>query len=216
MPRTNARVAMLAAVSLLEERGLNHLSSGNISVRVEGGLLITPTGGHSGNMTALSLVAIDMEGRNVGPGTPSSEWPLHTSVHSAYPFIGAVVHTHADSCVALSCLRRPIPAFHYMVASFGGDDIRCADYARFGSARLAANVVAALEGRTACLMANHGMLAVGGSLDEAVNRAIKLETLARQYLMCLAGGTPVLLSAGEMSDARAVYGDYGRRRLRTV
>ena len=128
----------------------------------------------------------------------------------APPVANAVIHTHADACVALSCLRKPLPAFHYMIAGFGGDDIRCARYATFGTADLAASAVEALKDRTACLLANHGMIAMGKTLEAALNTTIKLETLARQYLMALHSGEPVLLlPPEEMARVGRRYGNYG-------
>lgn len=203
------RLAILDVVKRLEDKGFNHGSSGNVSVRTEGGVLITPTGCNSSNLTAERIVFLDAEDRVLGDGIPSSEWHMHTSILRAFPAANAVVHTHADACVALACLRKPLPAFHYMVASFGGSEVRCARYATFGTADLAASAVEALEDRTACLLANHGMIAVGKTLKAAFDTTVKLETLARQYLLTLSGGEPVLLSAEEMSRVGDRYGNYG-------
>ncbi|TKT69389.1 class II aldolase/adducin family protein [Aquamicrobium sp. LC103] len=203
------REKLLTAVKLLEDKGFNHASTGNLSCRDGDEILITPTGGNSGNLTPGRIVRLTRGGKVVGEGIPSSEWHMHTAILGAFPHANAVVHTHADACVALSCLRRPIPAFHYMVAGFGGVEIRCARYATFGTADLATSAVEALQGRTACLLANHGMIAMGKSLDAALAATIKLETLARQYLLALSAGEPVLIDEEEMSRVGARYGNYG-------
>lgn len=204
-----SRAAIVATVRQLEDRGLNHGSSGNVSLRSAGGVLITPTGCNGSTLTDEGVVLLDTQAKAVGAGAPSSEWHMHVSILHAYPGINAVIHTHADACVALSCLHKPLPAFHYMVAAFGGDDVRCARYATFGTPDLAAAAVEALRGRTACLLANHGMVAVGKTLEAAVAATIKLETLTRQYLLALQGGEPVLLDKVEMAKVRERYKTYG-------
>ena len=205
-----ARQTILDVVRTLEDKGFNHVSTGNVSCRTQGGILITPTGGNSSNITPERIVRLDDSDKVVGDGYPSSEWHMHTSILRAYPVANAVIHTHADACVALSCLRKPLPAFHYMIAGFGGDDIRCARYATFGTTDLAASAVEAIKDRTACLLANHGMIAMGKTLEAALNTTIKLETLARQYLMALHSGEPVLLlPPEEMARVGKRYGNYG-------
>lgn len=205
---TEARAALTEAVRHLSAAGLNQGSSGNVSVRLGSGALITPTGATAA-LAPHEAVRIDLDGIVDGPGIPSSEWRFHTEILRRRPEAGAVVHTHADACVALSCLRRPLPAFHYMVASFGGTDVRCADYRVFGSDALAEAALAALEGRKACLLANHGMIAFGRDLKEAVALTNKLETLARQYLLACQGGAPTILSDAEMEEVAARYQHYG-------
>jgi L-fuculose-phosphate aldolase len=209
MDDLKARQAILDVVRKLEDKGFNHVSTGNVSCRTRGGILITPTGGNSANTTPERIVHLDDNDKVVGAGVPSSEWHMHTSILRAFPVANAVVHTHADACVALSCLRKPLPAFHYMVAGFGGNDVRCARYATFGTADLAVSAVEALRDRTACLLANHGMIAMGKTLEAALNTTIKLETLARQYLTALQSGEPVLLPPEEMERVGRRYGNYG-------
>jgi L-fuculose-phosphate aldolase len=206
------RGSMLEVVALLEHRGFNHGSTGNVSCRVDGGMLITPTGGNSANLTAERIVKLGGDGAVVGSGIPSSEWHMHAAILDAFPHVQAVVHTHADSCVALSCLGKPIPAFHYMIAGFGGNTIPCADYATFGTPALAQSAVRALEGHKACLLANHGMIAVGDSLKAALDITTKLETLARQYLLACSAGEPVIIPDEEMARVREQYKGYGRVR----
>ena len=209
MPETDTRSAIVEAVRALDSKGFNHGSSGNVSQRCEGGLLITPTGARAGTLTPEAIVRIDFDGVVEGAGNASSEWRFHAEVLRRRPEIAAVVHTHADACVALSCLRKPIPAFHYMVASFGGNIVPCSRYEPFGSDRLADAAVAALDGHFACLLANHGMIAIGRSLSHAIDLTDKLETLARQYIMALRAGEPVLLEDADMAIVHERYRHYG-------
>jgi L-fuculose-phosphate aldolase len=154
-----------------------------------------------------------LDGTIVGEGVPSSEWHMHLAILNAHPAVNAVVHTHADCCVALSCLGKPIPAFHYMVASFGGSDVPCASYATFGTKKLADSAVAALANRKACLLANHGMIAAAENLQVALDLTVKLETLARQYILACQGGEPVILSDDEMARVVERYSGYGHGHL---
>ncbi len=208
------REQIVDAYITLDREGLNRGSSGNVSLRCgSDGLLISPTGIDARRITAAGIVELGLDGTARSEGIPSSEWQMHAEIYRRFPETSAIVHTHADSCVALSCQRRSIPAFHYMVAGYGGDDIRCAPYATFGSAALAACAVEALVDRSACLLANHGMIARGRDMAGAVLTAIKLETLARHYWMSLQLGEPVLLDDEEMRRVRQRYQDYGRARL---
>lgn len=209
MSTLDRRGAILTVVRRLEELGYNHGSTGNVSCRDGDGMLITPTGACGANLKPERVVRLDFAGNAEGRGVPSSEWHMHAAILGAFPWADAVIHTHADACVALSTLRRPLPAFHYMVAGFGGDDVRCASYATFGTADLALAAVEALRDRTACLLANHGMIAVGGTLEAALATTIKLETLARQFLLASSAGAPVILSQQEMTRVKARYSSYG-------
>jgi L-fuculose-phosphate aldolase len=208
MDEDTPRQAIVDTVRSLQDRGFNHGNSGNVSCRIAGGMLITATGANSTNLTPSRLVKVEDDGSAIG-GIPSSEWHMHAAILRAYPSANAVIHTHADACVALACLRKPLPSFHYMVAAFGGADVRCARYATFGTAALGETAVEALKDRTACLLANHGMIAIGKTLEAAFQTTVKLETLARQYLMALQGGEPVLLPAEEMERVGKRYGNYG-------
>jgi L-fuculose-phosphate aldolase len=204
-----AREAIVAGYRALDSSGLMHGSAGNVSARVGDTMLITPSGIDTARLTAEGLVAMSLDGRVQGAGLPSSEWRMHAGVYLRHPQAQAIVHTHADACVALACLRRDLPAFHYMVAGFGGDDVRCAAYAPFGSQRLAGLAADALEARTACLLANHGMLARGATVMAAVAATRRLETLCRQYLLALQAGEPVLLDADELREVHGRYAHYG-------
>ncbi len=209
------REALAAGYQRLARLGLNNGSAGNISVRFGDGALISPTGADGDSIRPEAFVHIALDGDTRGPGLPSSEWSMHTGIYRRYPQAQAVVHTHSDACVALSCQRKPIPAFHYMLAGFGGDDVRCATYATFGTEALARAAADALDGRTACLLANHGMICHAATVETAVGNAARLETLARQYWMSAQLGAPVVLDAQEMAVVRERYRHYGRTRLDT-
>jgi L-fuculose-phosphate aldolase len=189
--------------------GLSFGTSGNVSCRTGSGMLITRSGVSVDAVAAADVVPVALDGAVPGGMKPSSEWFMHADIYAAFPDARAVVHAHADASTALSCLGRPIPAFHYMVAGFGGDDVRCTDYATFGTPELGRLAVKALEGRTACLLGNHGMICHGASLDRALAGAIRLEALARQYLLACSAGEPRLLDAEAMRRTRERYRSYG-------
>ena len=215
MNEDEARAALVAAALDSVRLGLNSGTVGNFSLRHGAGMLITPTGITPDKMRPEQIVAMDLDGGWSGDWTPSSEWAIHARVYAARPDAGAVVHAHPDHCVALSCLRQAIPPFHYMVAGFGGTTVPCAPYACFGSLALAEAVAETLDdGFTACLMANHGMVALGADLTAALSRADKLETLARQYLLACAAGAPALLGPDDMIEVTARYRSYGQQKTR--
>jgi L-fuculose-phosphate aldolase len=214
LSEADLREALCTGCQRLSQLGLNSGSAGNISCRFEGGVLISPTGADS-DTTPTAMVAITLDGDTRSAGIPSSEWSMHTEIYRRYPQAQAIVHTHSDACVALSCQRQAIPAFHYMLASFGGDDIPCADYATFGTDALASAAADALKARNACLLANHGMICHAATVQKAVANAAKLETLARQYWMSVQLGPPVLLSTQEMTLVRERYKSYGKARMDT-
>jgi L-fuculose-phosphate aldolase len=200
------------AAQRLDGLGMMPSKSGNISVRDGEGFLITPAALPYAQMTAADIVAVDAAG-GAHPGArhrPSSEWRLHAAILGARPDFGAVVHTHSPRATALSCARRGIPPFHYMVLLAGGP-IRCAAHATFGTAALARHAVAALAGRRAVLLANHGVVACGTTLDAAATLALEVENLAGQYLDLLASGLrPVLLKKRDLAEAATQFADYGR------
>lgn len=201
---------MTAAVRRLVELGLNRGTSGNLGVRCGDGLLVTPSGIPAGAMTADMMVRLDGSGKPSGNLKPSSEWRIHRDILAARPDIGAVVHTHSTFATTLACLHRDIPPFHYMIAVAGGDSIRCAPYALFGSQALSDHALAALEGRLACLLGQHGMIALGRDLDHAIAVAEEVETLCEQYWRVLQVGEPKLLSAGQMGEVLEQFKNYGR------
>ena len=205
-----ARRRLAAAYRELGRRGFVPGSAGNVSQRTPNGMMITPSGCSAEAITHDMIVDIALDGALNGAGTPSSEWPMHAAIYRACPDAQAIVHTHSEACTALACLNQPLPAFHYMITAFGGDDVRCAPYVTFGTPELARIAVAALVGRTACLLANHGMIALAGSLDRAMSDAILLESLCRQYLLARAAGTPRLLTPAELDAARERFRSYLR------
>lgn len=203
------RSAVAAAYRVLGETGLSFAGAGNVSCRTTSGMLITRSGCTVASVTADDIVATDQSGRAIGQGKPSSEAFMHADIYQAYPEAQAIVHAHSDCCTALACLGEGLPAFHYMVLGFGGEDVRCAPYATFGTPELGRLAVEALRDRTACLLANHGMICFGHSLSDALDAAMRLETLARQYLMARSAGTPRILSKVEISASIERYKTYG-------
>jgi L-fuculose-phosphate aldolase len=194
--------------------GINQGKSGNVSVRSEdlSAMLITPSGMDYDDLTADDIVSVALkDGAAEGPLLPSSEWRMHRDIYAARPEAGAVVHTHATFSTALSCRREGIPAFHYMVAMAGGTDIRCADYATFGTQELSERMLQALDGRKACLLANHGMICLEASAKKALALAVEVETLARQYWHACQGGAPTLLSDAEMAEVLERFKSYGKQ-----
>jgi L-fuculose-phosphate aldolase len=189
-------------------------SSGNVSGRLPDGttMLITPSGADP--TAEPTLVRITLDGSVLDGGTPSSEWAMHAAVYRVRRDAAFIVHTHADACTALACLGSGLPPFHYMVVQFGGPDVRCAPYVTFGTPALADAAAAAIKGRTACLLANHGMIVCAATAPLALSRATLLETLCRQYLLALSAGKPRLLTAQEMLDAQERFKTYGPREQR--
>jgi L-fuculose-phosphate aldolase len=207
------RQAIVDACRWMNASGLNQGTSGNVSVRFGDSMLITPSATPYETMTAEMIAAMPLGGRgekSSGPLKPSSEWRFHRDILSSRPEVGAVVHTHSAHATALSMTRQAIPPCHYMIGVFGGTDVRVADYATFGTAELSRSALEALQGRTACLLANHGQIALGRDLDQALWRAVELEALARQYILALQAGGPVLLTEAEIAAARSKFGGYGR------
>lgn len=206
------RADIVRVAQAMDRAGFAPTKSGNVSARWHGGLLITPSGLPYAAMTPNDVIAIDLQGGvRAGTRKPSSEWPFHTAIYRTRPDAQAIVHTHSPRATALSCARRSIPAFHYMIAFGGGADVRCADYATFGTQALADNAVAALDGRKAALLANHGVIALGATLDGAFAIAGEVENLAGQYLDLLAAGLePVILDAAEMARVSDRFAGYGK------
>jgi L-fuculose-phosphate aldolase len=203
--------AIVAVYQELGRQRLNNGSSGNVSLRLGDSMLITPTGATADTLAADQLVLMPIGGPAPDGSAPSSEWPMHSAVYEVCPDAVCVVHTHADCCTALACHGEPLPAFHYMVAGFGGTEVPCAPYTTFGTPALAESVRRTIPGHKACLLANHGMIVHGRSPEAALAAAIRLETLARQYLLSRASGIPRILTADEMNDVRERYKTYGIR-----
>lgn len=201
----NKREAIVAACRRMNALGLNQGTSGNISVRHGDRILITPSSIPYEEMTPEDIVPLTMDGTPQGNRKPSSEWRFHLDILRARPDLGAVVHAHAPFCTMLAIHHMEIPPVHYMVMVAGGKTIRCAPYATFGTQALSDHVIAAMEGRKACLMAHHGMIAAESTLDKAMWLAVEVEALARQYHGALMLGTPPVLSDAELDEALAQF-----------
>ncbi len=205
----NLREQLVTVARRMQASGINQGTSGNLSVRIPGGLLITPSSLPYDQMQPEDLVALDLAGEPLAaalapaPGAParrpSSEWRLHADILASRPEIEAVLHCHSIHATALACHGRDIPPFHYMTAVAGGNRIHCAPYATFGTAELSRLAVAALGDRLACLLAQHGQVALGRSLEQALRIAIEVETLAQMYLQALQLGEPPPLSEEQMA-----------------
>jgi L-fuculose-phosphate aldolase len=203
------RQSIVDACREMNRLGINQGTSGNISLRHQDGMLITPTSQPYDAMKAEDTVFMKLDGALDAKQRPSSEWRFHRDILKSRPDVNAVVHAHPPFATIIAIMGRDIPPIHYMVACAGGENIRCAPYATFGTEELSRHAVTALEGRSACLLAHHGMIAVGSSLSKAMWLAVEVETLARQYHGCLQIGTPPLLSTAEIEKVRARMAGYG-------
>jgi L-fuculose-phosphate aldolase len=204
------REQIIATALEMNARGLNRGKSGNVSARIDDGFLVTPTGLAYESTQPADIVAMTQDGTARGLRLPSSEWRFHRDIYAARREVGAIVHAHSPFATSIACLGRDIPPFHYMIAVAGGKDIRCAAYATFGTQQLSDHALRALEGQKACLLANHGMIAVGASLTAALALAVEVEALAEQYWRALQIGTPNLLSDAEMEVVLEKFRTYGQ------
>jgi len=189
--------------------GINRGTSGNVSARWHNGFLITPSGRRYEETRPADIVFVDAAGNASGKWAPSSEWRFHHDIYRKRNDAQAIVHTHSSFATTLACLRKSVPAFHYMVAVAGGRDIRCAPYATFGTQKLSDNALQALTNRNACLLANHGMIAIGPGLQKALALAVEVEALCEQYWRALQIGKPNILSAREMNAVIKKFRSYG-------
>jgi len=214
-PETASRETLSQAVIdtclAMNTQGINQGNAGNISQRFEDGFLITPSGIAYQRLRPGDIVYVGMDGSSRESLAPSSEWRMHRDIYINHPDAGAVLHAHSTFATALSCLRVDIPAFHYMVAVAGGADIRCADYALFGTQALSDNMLAALTDRRACLLGTHGMICFHDDLDKALWLGVEVETLARQYWHTRQAGEPVILSAAQMIEVLEKFKSYGKQ-----
>ena len=210
------REDLVATAKRMSALGLTPGMSGNVSVRSGSGLIVTPSGMPYDTMIADDVVALDGDGTaRPGQKTPTSEWQLHRDILGARQDVQAIVHTHSLFCTTLSMLRRSIPAVHYMVVLANSDEIPCAEYATFGSAKLALNAVSALRGGSACLLANHGMVALGSTLAGALRLAAEVETLASQYWHAASLGQPHVLPREELLEVKNRFAEYGQAKSKT-
>lgn len=205
------RQEMLGVAQAMVQVGLNKGTSGNVGVRCEEYFLVTPSGRTVEDMQPSDMVALGFDGVPLSPGKPSSEWHFHRDILASRPEINAVVHCHSPFATTLACLRRDIPPFHYMIALAGGDSIRCAPYALFGSTQLSQYALAALTDRKACLLANHGLIVLGRDLRDALDLAVEVEFLCEQYWRTLQVGEPCLLSVQQMQEVQEKFKGYGRQ-----
>jgi len=212
MDEASLRGEIVVTARAMNGCGLNRGTSGNVSARVATGFLVTPTGMTSESMQIDDVVAMSAEGAARGTRAPSSEWRFHRDIYAARADVHAIVHAHSPFATTLACLGRGIPAFHYMIAVGGGADIRCAPYATFGTQQLSDHALRALDERKACLLANHGMIAVAASLSAALALAVEVEALAEQYWRALQIGEPNLLSDAEMAVVLDKFRTYGQPR----
>ena len=203
------RQSIIDACLRMNVLGINQGTSGNISLRHGDGMLVTPTSTPYEAMKPEQIVYMHLDGNHDPAQRPSSEWRFHRDILKARPEVQAIVHAHPPYSTMLAIMGMEIPPVHYMVAVAGGDTIRCAPYATFGTQELSEHAVRALEGRMACLLAHHGMIAVGPSLSKAMWLAVEVETLARQYHGCLQIGTPPLLPKEEIEKVRVRMAGYG-------
>lgn len=201
---------LLATAQAMNACGINRGSAGNVSLRCADGFMITPTGMDYAACVAADMVKVGADGTATGRRKPSSEWRFHRDIYATRAEAGAIVHAHAPFATALACQHQGIPAFHYMVARFGGANVRCAEYATFGTQELSDAILRALEGRCACLMAHHGMVVFGRDPGHALALAVELETLAEQYWRVLQLGAPKLLDDAEMTHVISLFASYGQ------
>jgi L-fuculose-phosphate aldolase len=205
------RERVIAVSQALDAAGLVPNKSGNVSCRTAGGFVITPAGKPYRDLAPGDLVELLVHGEPPAAGPrPSSEWRMHAEIYAGRSDANAIVHTHSPRATALACAGRGIPPFHYMIALAGGD-VRCTSYATFGTAELAETAARGLEGRRAVLLGNHGVIAIGSSLEDAHAVAVEVENLAGEYLAMLSAGLePRLLDDDELASVMEKFADYGR------
>jgi L-fuculose-phosphate aldolase len=208
---SDVRQFLLEISRRMVELGLNRGTSGNASVRDGESFFITPSALPVSVMTPESMVCMDLSCNVLQGGKPSTEWRIHRDLYAARPDIGAVLHAHSTFATTLACLRRDVPAVHYMIALAGGDSIRCAPYSVFGEQALSNDALEALRDRKACLLANHGMIALGHGLDDALAVAIEVESICEIYWRTLQIGEPHILTSQQMSEVRRKFADYQKR-----
>jgi len=206
---TALRRQLIATAQDMNASGLNQGTAGNLSLRCDDGMLITPSGMDYAGLLDEDIVWMDYAGNCKGNRKPSSEWRFHADIYAQREEAGAILHAHPVNCAALACVGKGIPAFHYMVAIAGGKDIRCADYATFGTAELSEYVIRAMENRKACLMAHHGLTCFADDLPSALALAIEIEQLAAIYTRILAMGEAEILADDEMARVLEKFSSYG-------
>lgn len=195
----------------MNAEGINQGTSGNVSVRSDEGFLITASGIVYEKMKPAHVIEMDLEGNYRGDYLPSTEWRMHMDIFRARPEAKAIVHVHSTYATALACLRREVPAFHYMIGVTGGTSLRVSDYAEFGTQELSDTMLKAMEGRSACLLANHGQICFGPSLSKALWLAGEIESLCHQYWAACLVGKPVILDEMQMASVLKRFKTYGKQ-----
>jgi L-fuculose-phosphate aldolase len=210
------RKQIVATALAMNSPGINRGTSGNVSARWASGFLITPSGLRYEDTRPSDIVFVDAAGKASGKRQPSSEWRFHHDIYRSRDDAHAIVHTHSSFATTLACLAKDVPAFHYMIAVAGGDNIRCAPYATFGTQQLSTNALKALKNRNACLLANHGMITTGANLEKALALTVEVEALCEQYWRALQIGKPAILSAREMRIVLRKFENYGQASMKTA
>jgi L-fuculose-phosphate aldolase len=205
------RQQLLDTSRQLLEHGLNRCTSGNVSARYSDGFFITPSALPPFSMTPDSMVYQDQEGNVPYGGNPSSEWRFHRDIFSSRSEIGAIIHTHSIFATTIACLGKDVPPVHYMIAMAGGDNIRCTPYSLFGGQDLSDRALEALRDRKACLLGNHGMIALGTDLADALAVAVEVEFICEVYWRALQAGEPHILTAQQMHEVKQKFVDYKKR-----
>ena len=205
------RRAVAATCRRTNELGINEGTAGNVSARIKGGFVISPSGIPYDALRPEQVVEMDMEGGYLGDWKPSTEWRMHMDIFRTRPEAGGIIHVHANHAASLSCLRQEIPAFHYMIGVTGGPTLRCAEYATYGTPELSENMLKALEDRRACLLANHGFICFAETLDAVLALAVEIETLCKQYVIARQVGQPCILDDEEMAVVLERFKGYGKQ-----
>ena len=205
------RKQVIATCLQMNAEGINQGTSGNVSVRTDSGFLITASGIPYHRAKPVHIVEMDLEGGYFGEFLPSTEWRMHFDIYRTRPEAGAIVHVHSTYAAALSCIRKDIPSFHYMIGVTGGTSLRVSEYAEFGTQKLSDTMLVAMKDRRACLLANHGQICFGPNLDKALWLAIEIETLCKQYWVAKLAGEPVILEASQMTTVLARFATYGKQ-----
>jgi len=207
----NLKFEVIKYAKMLNSRKLSALRSGNISTRYKDGFLITPSGVKYSSLKSKDIVFVSLKGVfNKKKGTPSSEWRFHQDIYLNKKDSKAIVHAHSNCATAISSHGKSIPAFHYMVAMAGGNDIKCAKYATYGTRELSKNILKALRDRQACLIGNHGQIAFSDNLSKAFELAEEVENLSNQYIKALKIGKPKILSSSEIIKVLSKAKNYKR------
>ena len=211
MKYADLRDQVIETCLAMNAMGINQGTSGNVSVRTDEGFLMTASGVPYHKMKREHVVEMDLDGGYRGDYLPSTEWRMHHDIFKTRPEAGAIVHTHSIYATALACLRKDIPAFHYMIGITGGASLRVSAYEEFGTQDLCDTMLKALDGRMACLLANHGQIAFGPDLDKALWRAGEVETICHQYWAASLAGKPVILNDAQMKTVLARFKSYGKQ-----